>query len=134
MDKHKPLAEITRYFDNITYINHWWMKLRDFIFAHPSRYSKITLRTVENAVKYFIKNKIDKEFGFFEGVGIGHTHRIGSGEAFGRYAYEFGCIINKNVDYRHRNAKSNKWEYGYGIVTFNNCKMDYNKTKDFKID
>jgi hypothetical protein len=55
MDKHKPLAEITRYFDNITYINHWWMKLGDFIFAHPSRYSKITLRTVENAVKYFIK-------------------------------------------------------------------------------
>lgn len=133
LDKHRPLDEIVKYFDNVTYVNHWFMQLGDFIFAHPKRYSSVAMRTVENVIKYFINQRHEKEFAPFNAVGIGHTHRLGGTELFGYYGYEFGCIEDKNVDYRHQDAKGNKWEYGYGIVIFKNGEFDYNSTREYKV-
>jgi predicted phosphodiesterase len=134
MEKHKPLTEIVRYFDNVEYVNHWFMQLGDFVFAHPSRYSKVTMRSVENVIKHLIKRRHEKEFANFEAVGIGHTHRLGNAEAFGRYGYEFGCIEDKDVEFRNKDAKGNKWEYGYGIVNFKNGKYDYNLSREYKVE
>lgn len=129
-DKHRPLDEITRYFDNVYYVSHWWVQLGDMVFAHPGRYSKVNLRSVENVIKYLIENRHEKEFANFEGCMMGHTHVHGRAEIFGRYGFEIPCTMNLNVDYRHKDAKGKRWENGYGIVTFNNGVMDYNRTRD----
>jgi len=125
-NKHKPLEEITRFFENVHYINHWFCHLYDVVFAHPSRYSKIALRTARNVVDDRLEKGHESEFGKFSTVVCGHSHRLGRTEFKQKIAIENGCFENKDVGYANKDAKGKNWVYGGSRIDIKNGKTEWN--------
>jgi len=128
-DKHKPLQEITRFFDNVIYINHWFTHIFDIIFAHPSRYSKVNMRTVRNVVLNRIEKGHEKEFGEFNTVVIGHTHRAGKVDFYNKIAVENGCLQQLNTEFRDKDAKGKEWVHAFTRISVKNGKTDWNSVE-----
>lgn len=125
-NKHKPLSEISRFFDNVYYVNHWFVQFGPLLVVHPSRYSKINLRSVRNAVEDRIEKEHRKEFREFSTVLMGHTHRMGKALFSGVISCEIGCMEKLDIEFRNKDAKGKKWVNGYAKVTIKNNKIDWN--------
>jgi len=132
-DKHKPLEEVTRFFDNVFYINHWYTQIFDVLFAHPSRYSKVKMRTVRNVVRNRTEKLHEKEFGEYNTVLIGHTHTAGITEFQGKTACEIGCMEQLDVPYRDKDAKGANWVHAYARVSVKNHKTNWNSVQVYRV-
>jgi len=128
-NKHKPLSEITRFFDNVTYINHWFAQFGSLLVAHPSRYSKINLRTVRNVVDDRFEKNHAEEFRPFDAVLIGHTHRAGKSLFYNKISCEIGCFELLDTEFRHKDAKGKKWVHGYATVEIKDNKINWNDVR-----
>ena len=133
-DKTKPLEEITRFFENVHYINHWFCHLYDVVFAHPSRYSKVALRTVRNVIEDRIEKDHESEFGNFSTVLIGHTHRQGITNFKNKIGIENGCFENKEVEFANKDAKGKKWVYGGCRINIKEGKTNWNNIDLQRVD
>lgn len=87
---YEPLNQI---FENITYVDDWFVQIGKTIFAHPKAFRNTTLGTVGKTMDYFVANGYD-----FDAISIGHTHRLGFAKVNGKYLYEQGCLC-KPQDY-----------------------------------
>lgn len=134
LEKHKPLNEVTKYFENIVYVPHWFIQLGNMIYAHPFKCSKIQLRTGENAIENRILHQHNQEFFPFDGMVIGHSHRIGKGELLGKFVIESGCLINLNVDYKNERDGGQRWSNGYTIIEYNDGKANFNSSQVKKVE
>lgn len=132
-EKHKPLQEVTRFFDNVIYINHWFTHIFDIIFAHPSRYSKVNMRTSKNVVENRLKKEHEKIFGEFNTVSVGHSHRSGKTEVFGRTTIETGCLEQLDVEYRDKDAKGANWVHAYAVIEVKDHKTDWNSVQVYRV-
>jgi len=132
-DKHKPLQEVTRFFDNVIYINHWFTHIFDIVFAHPSRYSKIKGRTSKNVVENRLKKEHEKEFGEFNTVSVGHSHVATKNTFFGRTTIETGCLEQLDVEYRDKDAKGANWVHAYAIIEVKDHKTDWNSVQVYRV-
>lgn len=131
--KHKPLQEITRFFDNVIYINHWFTQIFDVIFAHPSRYSKIKGRTAKNVVENRIKKEHEEEFGYFSTVCVGHSHISTKNEFFSKITIENGCLQQLNTEFKDNDAKGNNWVHAYTRIKIKNGKTSWNDVRIYRL-
>jgi len=132
-DKHKPLSEVTKFFDNIIYINNWYTHIFNIVFAHPNRYSKIKMRSARNVIRSRIKKEHEKEFGKFDVVSIGHTHTDGKTQFSGKIAVESGCLELLDVPYRDKDAKGNNWTNSYVIMDVKNQETSWNDITVYRV-
>jgi predicted phosphodiesterase len=126
LNKLRPLDPVVEYFDNVHYIPFWFFQLGEVLFVHPSMYSRIEGRTVENCIKNRIEKQHEKKFGKFSTVICGHTHRIFKGEFFGKIAVENGCIQQKNMEFNNKDAVGKNWHHGYTRIKMVNGKTNWN--------
>lgn len=113
--------------DNYEVIDNWYYLYNDVVFAHPSSYSKIPMRTCLSAYDYF-KNK-----GFeFKAICIGHTHKLGNVIYGTTLLSELGCLC-KSMEYANNgNVGQTIQSNGYGLYTFKDNKVDiYNSGSVF---
>lgn len=128
-EKLKPLTQIVQYFDNITYIPHWFCQLGDVVFAHPSRYSKIAGRTVRNVVDDRLEKNHEKEFKSFSTVVIGHTHRTFKGKFKNKVAVETGCTEQMEVEFRNNDAKGKNWVHAATRISMKQGETTWNDVR-----
>jgi predicted phosphodiesterase len=73
--------------------HNWYYQIGNTIFAHPTRFSSVPLKTVNVANDYF-KNK-----GFdYDSIVIGHTHKTGYFKDGSVHLFEQGCLCDE-LDY-----------------------------------
>lgn len=125
-NKMKPLSQIVQYFDNVTYVPHWFCQLGDVVFAHPSRYSKIKGRTVRNVVNNRLKKDHETKFEPFSTVVIGHTHDIFKGKFKNKIAVETGCVEQKDVEFANSDARGKNWTHAFTRINMKQGKTNWN--------
>ena len=135
-DKHKPLGEITRFFEdkNLDYVPHWFAQIGDLLTVHSSRYSKVKLRTVRNVIDDRIEKNHTEEFAPFSTVISGHTHVAGKSEFSGKIGCEIGCLQQLNTAYRHSDAKGRNWVHAFGRVKIRKGKTNWNDVEVKLVD
>lgn len=113
---------------NFKVVDKWFVQYNDLIVAHPKNFSKIALKTATNTVEHFIKR------GFiFNTLFIGHTHKWGETDHFGKWCGELGCVCHK-MDYSDTgNINYSPQIYGYAIVAFDKGVTDFAESKLHRI-
>lgn len=100
-------------FDNVYYqggLLGWYTKIGECIFAHPSSFSGVPMRTVINAATSFMSNED------FQAIVIGHTHKIGKLIWRDKLLIEQGCCCVP-MDYQaDGKLKYLPQAFGYAIV------------------
>lgn len=86
-----PLKSIFTDID-IEYVDNWYSKIGQVLFAHPLTYSSQPMMTCERARRYFKDEAID-----FTTIVMAHTHRVGSYSTGNTTMYEQGacCHVEK---------------------------------------
>ena len=93
-----PLKEIFTDID-IEYVDNWYSKIGQVLFAHPLTYSSQPMMTCEKARRYFKDESID-----FTTIVMAHTHRVGSYITGNTTMYEQGaCCHVKKMKYHDGN-------------------------------
>ena len=99
--------------DNFTVLDSWYYQHHDVIFAHPSNFSSVPMKTAHNTYKYFSNNGFD-----FSAICIGHTHKLGSFFIWNKMVSELGCLC-RTMDYtNHGNINYIHQTNGYGLYVF----------------
>ena len=109
---HEGYSEKFAPIPNIKYIPHWFMNINNqIIICHPISFSRIQLKTVAEAIDYFMDRGEQ-----FSAVAVGHMHMNGYTVKHGKHGYNVGCLCRpqKYADsgklvYRPQN-------YGYMLV------------------
>ena len=103
-------------FNNVTYAGglcSWYTKIGGAIFAHPSAFSKVPMRTAVMTCDYFL----DKEN--FEAIIIGHTHHLGKILWKNKLLIEQGCCCIP-MDYEaDGKMRFGQQTFGYAVVYMN---------------
>lgn len=103
--------------DNFTVIDSWFYQYQDVIFAHPTNFSRIPMKTAHNTYLYFQNNGYK-----FNAVAIGHTHKLGNFHIGPSLVSELGCLC-QTMDYANRgNINNTPQVNGYGLYTFQDGK------------
>ena len=93
-----PLKAIFTDID-IEYVDNWYSKIGQVLFAHPLTYSSQPMMTCEKARRYFKDESID-----FTTIVMAHTHRVGSYITGNTTMYEQGaCCHVKKMKYHDGN-------------------------------
>ena len=123
------LANVSEHFENVHYAHNWWLKVKDTIFAHPSRFTVVPMRTGIGAAGAISKQGID-----FNAFVIGHSHQLGSYDSMGATYIETGCSCMDQPYYLNNRATGLKWVRGFATIGFTQGKFDYNKSKLWRWD
>lgn len=109
--------------DSFEIVDSWFYQYRDSIFAHPSNFSRVPMKTAHNTYLYFKNNGYD-----FNAVCIGHTHKLGNFFIGDTLVTELGCLC-QTMDYANRgNINYTPQSNGYGLYTYKNGKIDVEKS------
>lgn len=114
--------------DNVFYTKgplSWQVQIGKCIFAHPSGFSRISMRTATNVAQAFAGRGAD-----FEAIVIGHTHQQGSVINDNRLIIEQGCACIP-LDYEG-DPKSlyTGASYGYAVIYMDKKgHVDFDKSK-----
>ncbi len=71
----------------------WYYQIGKTIFAHPTRYSNVSMNTVKIANDYFKNNNL-----YYDCIAIGHTHKVGYIKSSKIHLFEQGCLCGE-LDY-----------------------------------
>ncbi|RLC16012.1 MAG: hypothetical protein DRI24_09485 [Deltaproteobacteria bacterium] len=116
-------------FDNISYEGgplRWYTQIGKCIFAHPSHFSKITMRTATDTVDTL------KEKENFQAMVIAHTHKQGRYLWKGKLVIEQGCCALPMAYEASARAKYAAQSFGYCVVYEDlEGNVDFNKTRTF---
>lgn len=104
---------------NFTIVDNWYYIYRDVVFAHPTNFSKLPMRTCLSAYDYFKNQGVN-----FNAIMIGHTHKAGNVIYSGTLLSEIGCLCNQ-MDYANNgNVNYTPQTNAYGLVVFNKEKVN----------
>ena len=114
-------------FSNVSYEGgplRWYRKIGKTLFAHPSYFSRVPMKTVHNAMES-LSQKED-----FECIVLGHTHKIGQVIVKNKLLIEQGCCCSIQGYEANAKAQFTPQAFGYAIVFMNEKgEVDFNKTK-----
>ena len=115
---------------NVSYtrgLTKWFVQIGQTIFAHPWRTSSLSIRTVENAHKWFT----DRNYSF-QALVIGHTHRLGSHVTANTLLIEQGCMCVP-LDYASRaDINYRPTSFGYAVIIMDKHGfVDFNKSRPY---
>jgi hypothetical protein len=90
---YEPIGKVFNNTD-ITYIDDWFCRVNDVIFAHPKAFKSGTLKTAEAAYLYFLQSGQE----YFSSIFLAHTHHMSFGRYGKTFMYEIGCLCEE-MDY-----------------------------------
>lgn len=81
--------------DDINLVNasNWYYQIGKTIFAHPTRFSSVPMKTAKLANEYFKCKELD-----YDCVVLGHTHKVGYIKDCNKHLFEQGCLCSE-LDY-----------------------------------
>lgn len=127
---YEPMCELFEDTE-IIYTQDWKCKIGKTWFAHPIAYSTATLKTCENAMRYF--HQIDKEP--FDCVVLGHTHRTGDTRKGMVTLYEQGaCCETERMNYTDGKLSDTQQKGFVFICQDKDGNLLYDKSKRIILD
>lgn len=121
----------TTFYERLDYevVDDWWIKYNDSVVCHPSKFSRIQGRVVNDAIDYFVR--IGESF---TNCMVFHTHKVSMVQNFDKFGFEVGCTC-KPMDYASKSGKLNLTNQcnGYHVAVYKDGKYDINESKQYII-
>jgi len=126
------LETLSRPFENIYFVDDWFVQIGDAIFCHADTSSVVDMKTGYNLLLYFYEWRKTLKIIDFSVIVQGHTHYLGTLHRPGMKIFEGGCLCGE-LDWHRDRYHKKPWSLGYVVVVQENGKSVLNLCREYQL-